>query len=89
MVADLIRHRRHTSLTSGSLAETKDKCVGLIVFSKPIVRPPYVPDGPSLWEFGVADGALAKANGDYDKRTREVEKERRKETTFVFVSPRT
>lgn len=50
---------------------------------------PYVPDGPSVWEFGVTEGALAKANGDYDKRTFELEEERRKETTFVFVSPRT
>lgn len=50
---------------------------------------PYVPDGPSIWEFGVTEGAAGKANGDYKKRTDEVDAGRRKETTFVFVTPRT
>jgi hypothetical protein len=51
--------------------------------------PPYVPDGASIWEFGVSEGAAAKANGDYKKRTDQVDEGTRKETTFVFVTPRT
>lgn len=50
---------------------------------------PYVPDGASIWEFGVSEGATAKANSDYGKRTEEVAEATRKETAFVFVTPRT
>lgn len=50
---------------------------------------PYVPDGFSIWEFGVNSGAAAKAESDFQKRTEEVDKEQRMETSFVFVSPRT
>lgn len=51
--------------------------------------PPYVPDGLSIWEFGVNAGAAAKAESDFEKRTEEVDKAKRMETSFVFVSPRT
>jgi hypothetical protein len=50
---------------------------------------PYVPDGASIWEFGVSADAATKANSDFDKRTKEVDEAKRKETTFVFVTPRT
>ena len=50
---------------------------------------PYVPEGRSIWEFGVTGDAVAKATEDYEKRTHEVVEEVRKDTTFVFVSPRT
>ena len=50
---------------------------------------PFVPDGRSIWEFGVTEGSTAKANKDYKKRTAEVDEAVRKQTTFVFVSPRT
>lgn len=50
---------------------------------------PYVPEETSIWEFGVTEGAAAKANGDYDKRTAQVDEAKRKDATFVFVSPRT
>ncbi|PZT11486.1 hypothetical protein [Stenotrophomonas maltophilia] len=49
----------------------------------------FVPDGESVWEFGVTEGGAVKANGDYKKRTEELDVEARKRTTFVFVSPRT
>jgi hypothetical protein len=48
-----------------------------------------VPDGESVWEFGVTEGGAAKANGDYTKRTEKLDAEVLKRTTFVFVSPRT
>jgi hypothetical protein len=51
--------------------------------------PPYVPQGKSIWEFGVTDGGAAKATSDYTKRTEQRDEAARKETTFVFVSPRT
>ena len=51
--------------------------------------PPYVPDGHSLWEFGVAKNPTKKAESDFEKRTAEVDEVTRQQTTFVFVSPRT
>jgi hypothetical protein len=51
--------------------------------------PPYVPDGQSIWEFGVTADAAAKANSDYEKRTTEVSDEKRRETTFVFTTLQT
>jgi hypothetical protein len=48
-----------------------------------------VPDGESVWEFGVTEGGAAKANGDYTKRTLGLDAGVRRRTTFVFVSPRT
>lgn len=50
---------------------------------------PYVPDGKSIWEFGVNGGAATKATAEYTKRTGQVDEATRNETTFVFVSPRT
>lgn len=49
----------------------------------------FVPRGDSIWEFGVSEDALSKAQDDYDKRTLGVPAEVRAKTTFVFVSPRT
>lgn len=49
----------------------------------------YVPDGASIWEFGVTAGGAAKASSDYNKRTLEVAPEIRRQSSFVFVSPRT
>lgn len=49
----------------------------------------FIPYGESVWEFGVTEGGAAKANGDYKKRTEQVDKETRKNVTFVFVSLRT
>lgn len=49
---------------------------------------PYVPDGRSIWEFGVGDG-VAKAEEDYRKRVSELGAEDRAKTTFVFVTLQT
>jgi hypothetical protein len=45
--------------------------------------PPYVPDGLSIWEFGVNAGAAAKAESDFEKRTKEVDKAKRMETLHI------
>jgi hypothetical protein len=51
--------------------------------------PPFVPGGPSIWEFGVSENAAAKAGSDYNKRVDEIAEAERAGMTFVFVSPRT
>lgn len=51
--------------------------------------PPYVPDGLSLWEFGVAGQRPAKALDDFNKRTKQVDAEKRASSTFVFVTTAT
>jgi len=51
--------------------------------------PTYVPDGRSIWEFGVGSDAIAKVDADYTKRTNQVAHEERATSTFVFATPRT
>lgn len=50
--------------------------------------PPFVPDGSSIWEFGVSGDVLDKADDDFKKRTEQVAPAVRANTTFVFVTPR-
>jgi hypothetical protein len=50
---------------------------------------PYVPDGESVWEFGVEKDYKKKANEDFKSRTDTPRGVVRNETTFVFVTPRT
>lgn len=49
---------------------------------------PWVPFGRSGWEFGVNDDPKAKADADFDKSVKALDKKERAETTFVFVTPR-
>ena len=49
---------------------------------------PYIPDGESVWEFGVAEQYLDKANQDFIRRTNAPGDIVKVETTFVFVTPR-
>lgn len=49
---------------------------------------PWVPIGISGWEFGCNINPTSKANGDYESRTKSIKSKERKETTFVFVTPR-
>lgn len=48
----------------------------------------WVPEGRSCWEMGRNADPSGKANDDYDKRTLETSAEVRRESTFVFVTPR-
>ncbi|WP_187367255.1 hypothetical protein [Massilia mucilaginosa] len=50
---------------------------------------PFVPNGASIWEFGVSGDVLDKADDDFEKRTKDVDPAVRATTTFVFVTPRT
>jgi addiction module HigA family antidote len=49
---------------------------------------PWVPSGNSGWEFGCNKNVNAKANSDYSTRTKNIPVEERKNTTFIFVTPR-
>lgn len=49
---------------------------------------PWIPIGVSGWEFGCNAEPEHKAQSDYEARARHVPEEERKNTTFVFVTPR-
>ena len=49
---------------------------------------PWIPDGRSFWEFGCDQRPGRKANSDYAKRVKSVPPEERRNSTFVFVTPR-
>jgi hypothetical protein len=48
----------------------------------------FVPEGRSIWEFGVGKNYKSKAGDDYDKRTNELSPAERSNQTFVFVTSR-
>lgn len=89
MVADLIRASARDILNIRFPNGDKGQVRGFDGVLEAVGVPPYVPDGFSIWEFGVNAGAAAKAESDFEKRTKEVDKAKRMETSFVFVSPRT
>lgn len=49
---------------------------------------PWIPEGQSGWEFGFDLRPKEKADGDYKKNTKAINKSDRKNITFVFVTPR-
>ena len=49
---------------------------------------PWIPDGHSGWEFGCDQNAKRKADKDYNARLTSVPMRKRRELTFVFVTPR-
>jgi addiction module HigA family antidote len=49
---------------------------------------PWVPAGDSGWEFGTNENPQAKAEGDFEKSVKALDKKERAETTFIFVTPR-
>lgn len=49
---------------------------------------PWILEGCSGWEFGVAQNPTQKANSDFRARIRSVSPEDRANITFVFVTPR-
>lgn len=48
----------------------------------------YVPSGKSFWEFGRDKKYKAKCSREYTKRTKQTSSKIRKQSTFVFVTPR-
>jgi addiction module HigA family antidote len=49
---------------------------------------PWVPAGRSGWEFGTNEDPKAKAEGDFQKSVKALDKKERAATTFVFLTPR-
>lgn len=49
---------------------------------------PWVPAGLSGWEFGTNEEPKGKAEGDFEKSVKALDKKEREGTTFVFVTPR-
>jgi hypothetical protein len=49
---------------------------------------PLVPAGPSVWELGVGESPLSKANEDYQKRTDDSLGLDKAKRTFVFATAR-
>ena len=49
---------------------------------------PWIPEGRSLWEFGCNARPGPKANSDYAQRVRTLRPDERRDTTFVFTTPR-
>ena len=61
---------------------------GLDGFTEANEGTPWVPAGRSGWEFGTNEDPKAKAEGDFEKSVKALDKKERAETTFVFVTPR-
>lgn len=89
MVADLIRASAQDISAIRFPNGDKGQVRGFDGVLEASGAPPYVPEGVSIWEFGVGEDAASKANSDFAKRTKEVDETQRKEITFVFVTPRT
>lgn len=49
---------------------------------------PWVPAGYSGWEFGTNEDPKQKADGDFEKSVKALDKKARAGTVFVFVTPR-
>jgi len=47
-----------------------------------------LPNGSSVWEVGKNRDSKKKANDDFKKRNQETPKKTRRDTTFIFVTPR-
>ncbi len=53
------------------------------------VTSPFVPDGRSIWEFGAEKAISTKARKDFETRSKEIDEDKRRTMTFVFVTPQT
>ena len=49
---------------------------------------PWIPGGRSVWEFGCNRRPGSKANEDYPEPVEAIPPDERRDTTFVFVTPR-
>ncbi len=49
---------------------------------------PWIPAGRSGWEFGVNENVKAKADQDFKKSVKATDAADRKDTVFIFVTPR-
>lgn len=89
MVADLIRATADSISNIRFPSGDKGQVRGFdgFLIAKGVL--PYVPDGRSIWEFGLEGSGPSKANDDYKSRTNSVSAADRAESTLVIASPRT
>ena len=67
----------------------KGKVRGFDGVVETITTSAFVPDGRSIWEFGVEKTISTKAWSDFDKRSKAIPEDERKDLSFVFVTPQT
>ncbi|WP_374471182.1 hypothetical protein [Phenylobacterium sp.] len=87
LVADLIRASAPAISDIRFPSGGKGQVRGFDGWLEAVGVPPHVPDGRSVWEFGVSGATGTKLTADYDKRTTEVPAEDRKDLTLVLVTP--
>lgn len=87
LVADLIRASAATISDIRFPSGGKGQVRGFDGWLDAVGVPPYVPDGKSVWEFGVSGATGTKLTADYDKRTTKVPAVDRKDLTLVLVTP--
>lgn len=87
LVADLLRASAETINSLRFPSGGKGQVRGFDGWLEADGVPPWVPDGKSVWEFGVSGATNAKLTKDYDKRTREVSAADRADLTLVLITP--
>lgn len=87
LVADLIRASADTINDIRFPSGSKGQVRGFDGWLEAAGAPPYVPDGKSIWEFGVSGATNKKLNDDYDNRTGDVSAADRAQRTLVLVTP--
>lgn len=48
----------------------------------------WIPEGRSGWEFGTNENVKGKADNDFEKSMKALDEDERKQTIFIFVTPR-
>ena len=87
MVSELILATSQVPDAARFLADEAGEVRG---FDAVLVSPgaaPYIPQGKSIWEFGVSADIETKARKSVEKRTEDVADEERRETTLICVTP--
>jgi len=87
LVADLIRASAGTISDIRFPSGGKGQVRGFDGWLDAAGVPPFVPDGKSVWEFGVSGATGAKLTNDYQKRTAGVPESDRADLTLVLVTP--
>jgi hypothetical protein len=87
MVGDLIRATAATIESFRFPSGDKGQVRGFDGHLNASGMAPYVPDGESIWEFGVSRDYASKFSKDFDKRVNEVKSADRANITFVFATP--
>ncbi|AXE62817.1 hypothetical protein BBF93_00300 [Hyphomonas sp. CACIAM 19H1] len=87
LVADLIRASADTISDIRFPSRGKGQIRGFDGWLEAVGTPPFVPDGKSVWEFGVSGASGSKLTKDYKKRTAEVPASNRANLTLVLVTP--